>query len=115
MSDSGLPAVLPLLLLGTLAACAPSSETERPVFRPGIEDGPVPWTGIPEANGGPLRFAIVSDRTGAEFPGVFEAAFPKIDLLQPDLVMSVGDITETWLASTRPCSTRWATTTISTS
>ena len=62
MSDSGLRAALPLLILGTLAACAQPSETERPVFRPGVERGPVPWTGIPEANGGPLRFAIVSEK-----------------------------------------------------
>ncbi len=88
------------LLHGSLAACAPD-ETQQPAFVSGVEQGPVPWTREPDANDGPLRFVIVGDRTGGMFPGVFEASFPKVDLLQPDLVMSVGDIVETWLAEER--------------
>ena len=88
------------LFLGSLVACGPD-EADQPVFVSGVEQGPVPWTREPDANDGPLRFVIVGDRTGGMFPGVFEASFPKIDLLQPDLVMSVGDIVETWLAEDR--------------
>lgn len=88
------------LLLGSLVACAPT-ETRQPMFRSGVEQGPVPWTREPGANDGPLRFAIVGDRTGGMYPGVFEASLPRVNLLQPDLVMSVGDITETWLAEDR--------------
>ena len=86
------------LLLGSLAACAPA-ETRQPVFVSGVEQRPVPWTREPEANDGPLRFVIVGDRTGGMYPGVFEASLTKVDLLQPDLVMSVGDIVEAWLAA----------------
>ena len=81
-------------------ACTPA-EAPPPVFRPGIAEGPVPWTAEPAASDGPLRFVILGDRTGGMYPGVFEGAFPKIDLLKPDLVMSVGDVTETWLAEDR--------------
>lgn len=88
------------LTLGTLLACAPA-DNQRPSFRPGIETEPVPWSREPVANDGPLRFAILGDRTGGMYPRVFEAAFPKINLLQPDLVMSVGDMVETWLAEGR--------------
>jgi len=89
-----------VFLLGSLAACAPT-ESQQPVFRSGVEPGPFPWTREPDANDGPLRFAILGDRTGGMYPGVFEGAFPKVNLLQPDLVMSVGDVTETWLAKDR--------------
>jgi hypothetical protein len=41
-----------------------------------------------------LQFAIVSDLWGGNRPGVFEDAVSKIDLLQPQFVMSVGDLTD---------------------
>ena len=46
--------------------------------------------------GGPavFRFAVMADRTGAARPGVFEEAVEKLNLLQPDFVMTVGDMIE---------------------
>jgi len=41
-----------------------------------------------------FQFAIVSDRTGSARPGVFEDAIAKLNLLQPEFVMSVGDMIE---------------------
>ncbi|HXS55330.1 MAG TPA: metallophosphoesterase [Hanamia sp.] len=41
-----------------------------------------------------LQFAIVSDLWGGNRPGVFEDAVSKIELLQPQFVMSVGDLTD---------------------
>ena len=41
-----------------------------------------------------FQFAIVSDRTSGYRPGVFESAVKKINLLQPEFVMSVGDFIE---------------------
>jgi hypothetical protein len=35
---------------------------------------------------------VVSDRAGGVRPGVFEEAARKINLLQPEFVMSVGDL-----------------------
>lgn len=41
-----------------------------------------------------FQFAIVSDRTGGRRPGVFTKAVEKINLLQPEFVISVGDLIE---------------------
>ena len=54
--------------------------------------GPRPWTSL-EANNSEssFQFAIVTDRTGSHRPGIFEDAVHKLNLLQPEFVMSVGD------------------------
>ncbi|MBW8036212.1 MAG: hypothetical protein FVQ79_11425 [Planctomycetes bacterium] len=41
-----------------------------------------------------FQFAIVADRTGSHRPGAFADAVPKINHLQPDFVMCVGDLVE---------------------
>ncbi|KPK86275.1 MAG: hypothetical protein AMS27_05370 [Bacteroides sp. SM23_62_1] len=41
-----------------------------------------------------FQFAIVADRTGGARDGVFEFAIEKLNLLQPEFVMSVGDLIE---------------------
>jgi hypothetical protein len=41
-----------------------------------------------------FQFAIVADRAGGHRPGVFENAIEKLNLLQPEFVMSVGDLIE---------------------
>ena len=43
---------------------------------------------------GDFQFAIVADRTGGHRPGIFEYAIEKLNLLQPEFVMSVGDLIE---------------------
>lgn len=54
-----------------------------------------PWTSF-ELNNDPnqFHFVIVSDRTGGARPGVFETAVEKVNLLQPEFVMSIGDLIE---------------------
>ena len=39
-----------------------------------------------------IQFAIVSDLWGGNRPGIFEDAVDKLELLQPQFVMSVGDL-----------------------
>jgi len=39
-----------------------------------------------------FRFAIVADRTGGMRAGIFEDAIQKVELLQPEFVLSVGDL-----------------------
>ena len=39
-----------------------------------------------------FQFAIMGDRTGGMRPGVFEIAVQKVNLLQPEFVLSVGDL-----------------------
>lgn len=54
-----------------------------------------PWSHL-EINNDPdnFQFAIVTDRTGGHRPGVFENAVGKLNLLQPEFIMSVGDLIE---------------------
>lgn len=54
-----------------------------------------PWTNLkPNAAPGQFQFAVVSDRTGGHRPGIFSKAVQQINLLQPEFVMSVGDLIE---------------------
>lgn len=41
-----------------------------------------------------FQFAIVADRTGRTRPGVFDSAMRKLNLLQPQFVMCVGDLVQ---------------------
>src|SRR6478735_7437856 len=72
------PALLAAMILAlpALAAPAPSPVTAKPV-----NNAP-----------GTFRFAILPDRTGGNRPGVFEAALAKLNLMQPEFVISTGDL-----------------------
>lgn len=54
-----------------------------------------PWTHL-DVNDRPeqFQFAIVTDRTGGNRAGVFARAVKQINLLQPEFVVSVGDLIE---------------------
>jgi 5-hydroxyisourate hydrolase-like protein (transthyretin family) len=54
-----------------------------------------PWTSL-KANASPeqFQFVVVSDRTGGHRSGVFSRAVQQVNLLQPEFVMSVGDLIE---------------------
>jgi hypothetical protein len=57
--------------------------------------GKNPWTAQPFNTGDDLfQFAIVSDRTGGHREGVFAKAITQLNLLQPEFVLSVGDLVE---------------------
>jgi hypothetical protein len=54
-----------------------------------------PWTALPaEPDPDEFQFAIVSDRTGGHRPQVFSRAVARLNLLQPEFVLSVGDLIE---------------------
>ena len=79
---------LPVLcLVIIIAGCA------RPSVQTQVHSTANPWTRL-NLNNNPDRFhfVVVSDRTGGVRPGVFEEATRKINLLQPEFVMSVGDL-----------------------
>jgi hypothetical protein len=54
----------------------------------------VPWTGLEALGEDEFRFVVVTDRTGEHREGVFAGAMPKINLVRPDFVVSVGDLIE---------------------
>src|SRR5215471_13358013 len=93
--------LLGLLVVGLLAGAAYWSGSRRPPqpdASPELHvavEGRNPWTHL-RLNNDPadFRFAIVSDRTGGHRPGVFRKAVDLLNLLQPQFVLSVGDLVE---------------------
>jgi predicted phosphodiesterase len=56
---------------------------------------------------GQFQFAIVTDRTGGERPGIFPIGIKKLNLLQPEFVMSVGDLIEGYTEDTAQLNAEW--------
>ena len=54
-----------------------------------------------------FQFAVVADRTGGHRPGVFNKAMDKINLLQPEFVMSVGDLIEGYTEDKEELNAQW--------
>lgn len=86
------------LLLVSCAASQPSgatSDAASPVFQHAVETTEKPWTHANFDNApGKFTFALFSDLTGGEREGIFEVAIAQLNLLRPELVMSVGDLIE---------------------
>ena len=80
-----------ILLTITLSGCNQSSKD----LTIDIDSQANPWTHL-RFNNNPdnFQFAIVADRTGGARPGVFECAVDRLNLLQPEFVMCVGDLIE---------------------
>lgn len=55
----------------------------------------------------PMRFAILGDRTGGHVPGVFGAIVEEIERLQPDFVVSVGDLIEGYTEDEKKLEEEW--------
>jgi len=54
-----------------------------------------PWSNLnPNSDANQFQFAVVADRTGGHRRGVFSKAVRQINLMQPEFVMSVGDLIE---------------------
>ena len=63
----------------------------------------IDWNASPEQ----FQFAIVTDRTGGHRPGVFPTGIKKLNLLQPEFVMSVGDFIEGYTRDTVRLNQEW--------
>lgn len=89
------------LLVAVTAACvavgvsAPAqAEPVADAHTAGDFDG-LPGNGrAPDPGSDTFSFAVFSDLTGGERPGVFEVAVAQLSLLRPDLVLNVGDLIE---------------------
>ncbi len=77
-------------------------------FQSDVTSGSIhPWTQIPRAGGGPLRFAVIGDNTGLSRPGVFDQAMIQLNWLQPDFVISVGDLIEGYTEDRARIASQW--------
>lgn len=101
--------------IGTLLLCClfliPNllSGQEDQLFRIEISaENPHPWNHLEFKNNPEnFQFAIVSDRSGGIRPGIFEDAVEKLNLLQPEFVMSVGDLIDGYLEDTTKLIAQW--------
>src|SRR5437879_4637987 len=85
-------ALVASLLGGALAFSKPGKQA--PVFDIQSE-ARNPWTST-QLNNDPdaFQFAVVSDRTGGHRAKIFSQAVERLNLLQPEFVLSVGDLIE---------------------
>jgi hypothetical protein len=91
------------------AAALASTDTAGQAFRADLAPGGAhPWTGVPRIGGGPLRFAVIGDHTGIGRPGVFDQAMVQLSWLQPDFVLSVGDLIEGYTTDRAKIAGQWA-------
>lgn len=96
------------LLMVSLAVAVPVTEGLRQQLEVDTQDVN-PWTDL-DLNNRPdnFQFAIVTDRTGGHRPGVFPSACRKLNLLQPEFVMSVGDLIEGYTEDRKQLDKEWA-------
>jgi hypothetical protein len=67
-----------------------------------------PWTSLKLNNDSDqFTFAVVSDRTGGHRDKVFSQAVQRINLLQPQFVMSVGDLIEGYTTKEETITSQW--------
>ncbi len=88
--------LLPVILI-LLTGCAGSqpNQAETPIFRHDIAGQATPWThGNFDNQEARFTFALFSDLTGGERQSVFEVAIEQLNLLRPELIVSVGDLIE---------------------
>ncbi|MGL6075653.1 MAG: metallophosphoesterase family protein [Fimbriiglobus sp.] len=90
-------AVSLLLVTAALLSNARQGESDassKPSFALQVE-AKNPWTTLtPNTDPDQFQFAVVSDRTGGHRKGVFSKAVKQINLVQPEFIMSVGDLIE---------------------
>lgn len=67
-----------------------------------------PWTNLDfNKQSENFQFAIISDLTGGYREGVFDMAVQKINLLQPEFVMSVGDLIDGYTEDEQELNRQW--------
>ena len=67
-----------------------------------------PWTSLKvNADAEQFQFAVVSDRTGGHRPKVFSQAVQRINMLQPEFVVSVGDLIEGYTTKEEVMAKEW--------
>ncbi len=105
-------ALAALLMIGTLACTVVASQEEAaaPVLATHVplDPGPRPWTHLEfEDDPDAFSFAIISDLQGGYRSGVFEAAVEKLNLVRPELVVSVGDLIAGYTEDVAEINAQW--------
>ncbi len=102
-----------LFAAGLLGAAVAFSRQDAPLVRPAgdlvlTHEARNPWTSLRLNNDSEeFQFAIVSDRTGGHRPRVFSQAVDRLNLLQPEFVLSVGDLIEGGTKTPKQLAAEW--------
>lgn len=68
-----------------------------------------PWTHLkPNVDPDQFQFVVVTDRTGGHRDKIFSRAVHQVNLLQPEFVMSVGDLIEGYTVKPEVFNAQWA-------
>ncbi len=97
------------LLVGAVAFSRFQKPVEQPQGDLVIElENRNPWTHL-RVNNNPhnFQFLIVSDRTGGHRPKIFSQAVHQVNLLQPEFVLSVGDLIEGYTEDKEQIDKEW--------
>ncbi|MBX2872787.1 MAG: metallophosphoesterase [Saprospiraceae bacterium] len=102
--------IIPLILLSTWVSSAQNSTDcdTRPSIQIDVPEGAAPWSSL-DLNNDPclFQFAIVTDRTGGLRPGIFKEGIGRLNLLQPEFVMSVGDFIPGYTTDQKELDRQW--------
>ncbi|MEM6710343.1 MAG: metallophosphoesterase [Pseudomonadota bacterium] len=97
-----------LAALGLAACTKPAAEAAEPAFNLPELTGATPWTDAAlQDDADDFHFVVVSDRTCCARPGVFASAMPKVNLVSPAFVVSVGDLIEGYTENPAQLTREW--------
>jgi len=97
-----------LALVAGLSAIGALPQPEHPELKIQVEETN-PWSNLKLNNQSRnFQFAVITDRTGGHRPGVFQQAVNKLNLLQPEFVVSVGDLIEGYTEDRGQWALEWA-------
>lgn len=93
-------------ILCSLFSCKPPTKPEIAQIDQSGQTNP--WTNL-EWNNDPanFQFVVVTDRTGGLRPGIFEQGVEKVNLLQPEFVLSVGDLIQGYTEDVDEIKRQW--------
>lgn len=95
-----------LLLLLSYALMVTAQEARIIIDIPSTQK---PWSSLDVNNKeNNFQFAIVTDRTGGARPGIFMKGISKLNLLQPEFVMSVGDFIQGYTTDVDRLDQEWS-------
>lgn len=103
--------VLVVVALAVVVSQAVPAPADAPAAANGIQatsEDKNPWTSL-KANADPdsFQFAVVSDRTGGNRGKIFTKAVERINLLQPEFVLSVGDLIQGYSTKQEQLNKEW--------
>ena len=97
------------MLLGVVALSAcERQETHTTIFQHELSGSATPWSHENfDTHPDKFTFAIVGDLNGGQRDGVFETAIAQLNLLRPELVLSVGDLIDGGSEDRRKLGREW--------